>query len=70
VTPESRLLTARELAERLNLRVELVWALARSERIPSLRIPGGRHFLRFSLDEVERVLKGGGNNGETAVSEP
>jgi len=64
MTPESRLLTARELAEVLNVPVSWCWKAARTGQLPHVRLPGGRAFVRFDLAEVERVLKGGGNNGE------
>lgn len=61
MTPDSRLLTARELAEVLHVPVVTVWKWARVGQVPSLRLPGGRQFVRFDLAEVERALKGGGN---------
>lgn len=61
MTPESRLLTARELAEILNVPVTTVWKWARVGQVPCLRLPGGRALVRFDLAAVERVLEGGGH---------
>lgn len=57
MTPESRLLTARELGEVLNVPVSTVWKWARSGQVPSVRLPGGRSFVRFDLSEVEAALR-------------
>ena len=62
MTPEP-LLTARQLAERLNLPIESIWKLARDGRFPSYKVPGGRSLRRFSWPEIESVLRGG-NNGK------
>ncbi len=61
MTPESRLLTAAELAAVLNVPVATVWKWARVGQVPCIRLPGGRRGVRFELVEVERVLEGGGN---------
>ena len=61
MTPESRLLTAAELAQVLNVPVVTVWKWARAGQVPCVRLPGGRCFIRFDLSEVERALEGGGN---------
>jgi len=50
------LLTAKELAEYLNVPVTYIWSLARRGDIPNFRLPGGRRFVRFELDEVMSVL--------------
>lgn len=64
MTPESRLLTAAELAEVLNVPVATCWKWGRSGQLPHVRLPGGRAFIRFDLAAVERALGGGGGNGE------
>jgi excisionase family DNA binding protein len=49
------LLTARELAERLGVHPNYVYALAKSGELPSYRFGGNR---RFSWAEVELWLEG------------
>ena len=56
MTPESRLLTAAQLAEILAIPTATVWKWARAGQVPSIRLPGGRAFVRFDLAEVEAVL--------------
>ncbi|MCG2794583.1 MAG: helix-turn-helix domain-containing protein [Actinomycetia bacterium] len=54
-----KLLTARELAEYLNVPVAWCWKVARDGTLPSVRLPGGRRFLRFDLEAVMAVLEAG-----------
>jgi excisionase family DNA binding protein len=49
-----RLLDAGQVAERLQMRVDFVYALARQERIPHLRF--GRT-LRFRAEAIDRWLE-------------
>jgi excisionase family DNA binding protein len=66
MTPESRLLTARELAQILAVPVATVWKWGRAGQVPCIRLPGGRHGVRFDLADVERVLhQAEGGNGES-----
>jgi excisionase family DNA binding protein len=62
MTPESRLLTAAELAQVLNVPTCTIWKWARAGQVPCLRLPGGRQLVRFDLGDVERVLEGGEGN--------
>jgi len=57
--PETRLLTAAELAAVLNVPVGWCWKAARAGQLPHVRLPGGRAFVRFDLAEVEAALKAG-----------
>lgn len=57
MTPESRLLTAAELAAVLNVPVATCWKWARSAEVPCVRLPGGRRFVRFDLAAVEAALE-------------
>jgi excisionase family DNA binding protein len=50
-----RLLTAEEVAERLGMRTDWVWAQARAGRIPHIRL--GR-YRRFRESAVESWLRG------------
>ena len=52
---EERLLTAREVAERLSVHANYVYALAKAGELPSYRFGGNR---RFSWAEVELWLEG------------
>lgn len=63
MTPESRLLTAAELAQVLNVPTATVWSWARNGQVPSIRLPGGRKFVRFDLAAVERALQMEGSRG-------
>ena len=49
-----RLLTAEEVAERLGMRTDWVWAHARAGRIPHVRL--GR-FVRFRAESIEQWLE-------------
>ena len=59
MTPKSRLLTAAQLSEILNVPVSWCWKAARTGQLPHVRLPGGRAFLRFDLAEVEAALRAG-----------
>lgn len=50
-------MTPAELADYLNVSVSHVWTLAREGKLPHVRIPGGRKFIRFDLGEVLEVLQ-------------
>jgi excisionase family DNA binding protein len=53
-----RLLTTRELAERLGYSYDQVLRWANAGLIPAIRISGTKHGrLRFDLFEVERILR-------------
>ena len=69
MTPESRLLTAAELAAVLNVPVSWCWKAARTGQLPHVRLPGGRAFVRFDLVEVERVLESMKDNGQQGNEE-
>jgi len=59
MTPETRLLNAAELAAVLNVPVATCWKWARAGQVPSVRLPGGRRFVRFDLAAVEAALEAG-----------
>ena len=52
-----QLATAQELAEYLNVPVSFVWNATRRGTLPHVRLPGGRRFIRFDLEEVLATLK-------------
>lgn len=68
MTPESRLLTAAELAQVLNVPVSWCWKAARANQLPHVRLPGGRGFLRFDLAAVERTLEEGNGHDNPVAS--
>jgi excisionase family DNA binding protein len=55
-----RLLTADELAERLGMKTEWVWAQARAGRIPHVRLGRYRRFRESAVEEWLRELESGG----------
>ena len=55
-TNPDRLLTTRELADRLRVKPKTIWQWARDGRIPVYRI--GQQTLRFRLVEVLAKLRG------------
>jgi excisionase family DNA binding protein len=64
-----RLLTADELAERLGMKTEWVWAQARAGRIPHVRLGRYRRFRESTVDAWLRDLETGGRPA-TAQSRP
>jgi len=52
-----RLLTPQELANYLGISTSCVWSLARENKLPHIRIPGGRRFIRFNLEQVLEALE-------------
>lgn len=54
-----RLLTADELAERLGMKTEWVWAQARAGRIPHVRLGRYRRFRESTVEEWLRELESG-----------
>jgi excisionase family DNA binding protein len=58
-----RLLTAEEVAERLGMRTDWVWAQARAGRIPHVRL--GR-YRRFRASAIEAWLEERKTGGEAA----
>jgi excisionase family DNA binding protein len=55
-----RLLTADELAERLGIKTEWVWAQARAGRIPHVRLGRYRRFRESAVEEWLREIETGG----------
>jgi excisionase family DNA binding protein len=55
-----RLLTADEIAERLGMKTEWVWAQARAGRIPHVRLGRYRRFRESAVEEWLRELESGG----------
>jgi excisionase family DNA binding protein len=64
-----RLLTADELAERLGMKTEWVWAQARAGRIPHVRLGRYRRFRESAVEAWLRDLETGGS-GRPATSQP
>lgn len=60
-----QLLTAEELAERLQVTRETVYEMARTEQVPAYRV--GKTLLRFSWPEVLAALRIGSVTGELSV---
>ena len=56
-----RLLTADELAERLGMKTDWVWAQARAGRIPHVRLGRYRRFRESAVEEWLRELETGGS---------
>ena len=54
-----RLLTAEELAERLGMKTEWVWAQARAGRIPHVRLGRYRRFREAAVEAWLRELEQG-----------
>lgn len=61
-----RLLTADELAERLGMKTEWVWAQARAGRIPHVRLGRYRRFRESAVEEWLRELETGGATNRAA----
>ena len=59
-----RLLTAEEIAERLGMKIDWVWAQARAGRIPHVRL--GR-YRRFREEAIEAWLKDLEADGTTSA---
>ena len=56
-----RLLTADELAERLGMKTEWVWAQARAGRIPHVRLGRYRRFRESAVEEWLQELETAGS---------
>jgi excisionase family DNA binding protein len=66
-----RLLTADELAERLGMKTEWVWAQARAGRIPHVRLGRYRRFRESAVEAWLHDLETGGTRPTgTASSRP
>jgi excisionase family DNA binding protein len=63
-----RLLTADELAERLGMKTEWVWAQARAGRIPHVRLGRYRRFHESAVEEWLREIETGGTGRPSARS--
>jgi excisionase family DNA binding protein len=61
-----RLLTADELAQRLGMKTEWVWAQARAGRIPHVRLGRYRRFRESAVEEWLRDLETGGASARAA----
>ena len=55
-----RLLTADEIAQRLGMKTEWVWAQARAGKIPHVRLGRYRRFRESAVEEWLRQLESGG----------
>jgi excisionase family DNA binding protein len=66
-----RLLTAEEIAERLGMKTQWVWAQARAGRIPHVRLGRYRRFRESAVEAWLRELEtGGGATPPTAAANP
>ena len=65
-----RLLTADELAERLGMRTDWVWAQARAGRIPHVRLGRYRRFRESAVEAWLRDLETGGSKPAGESSQP
>jgi excisionase family DNA binding protein len=61
-----RLLTADELAERLGMKTEWVWAQARAGRIPHVRLGRYRRFRESAVEAWLHDLETGGTTSRSA----
>jgi excisionase family DNA binding protein len=61
-----KLLTAEEVAERLRVNTEWVWAQARKGRIPHVRLGRYRRFRESAVEAWLSDLETGGNGSGTA----
>jgi excisionase family DNA binding protein len=57
-----RLLTAEEIAERLGMRTDWVWAQARAGRIPHIRLGRYRRFRESAIEAWVTELETGGTS--------
>jgi excisionase family DNA binding protein len=60
----TRLLTVDEVAERLGVRKQWVWAQARAGRIPCVRLGRYKRFREEALDDWIRSLEGAGETSQ------
>jgi excisionase family DNA binding protein len=56
-----KLMTAEDIADLLNTKLERVWALAREKDLPCVRL--GKRQMRFDRQAVERFIASGGSTG-------
>ena len=63
----TRLLTVEEVAERLGVRKQWVWAQARAGRIPCVRLGRYRRFREEALDAWIRGLEAGDTTSQRPV---
>ena len=64
-----RLLTAEEIAERLGMKTEWVWAQARAGRMPHVRLGRYRRFRESAVEAWLRDLETGGATSPAARTE-
>ncbi len=60
-----RLLTANDIADLLNTKLERVWALAREKDLPCVRL--GKRQMRFDRQAVEQFIASGGSKDGAAL---
>jgi excisionase family DNA binding protein len=65
-----RLLTAEEVAGRLGVSVDWVWAQARAGRIPHVRLGRYRRFPESSLDAWMHGLEAAKHQGTAGAGDP
>jgi excisionase family DNA binding protein len=54
--PNTELLTAQEVAERLSVHVESVRRWTRRGELPAVRLPSGRY--KYRADDVDAMIRG------------
>jgi excisionase family DNA binding protein len=63
-----KLLTAEDIAELLNTKLQRVWTLARENDLPCIRL--GKRQMRFDRQAVEQFIQSGGSkDGATQKTE-
>ena len=65
-----RLLTAEEIAERLGMKTEWVWAQARAGRIPHVRLGRYRRFRESAVEAWLDALESGGAGQPASDARP
>ena len=56
-TTDKKLLTVKDVAERLSVSSSLIYQLVESGKLPVLRIGNGRGAIRFSPQDIEAYLE-------------
>jgi excisionase family DNA binding protein len=64
-----RLLTAEEIAERLGMRTDWVWAQARAGRIPHVRLGRYRRFRESAIEAWVSELETGGTTATLGTAD-
>jgi excisionase family DNA binding protein len=62
-----KLLTAEDIADLLNTKLERVWAMARENDLPCVRL--GKRQMRFDRQAVEKFIASGGSKADATQTE-